>query len=147
MTLNIKICLILLLLDNNCKGIRVFDSLKRRGGSISSIRSFTPCLETLLPKMLERLGDYDKQPQADIGKHKILDGVARFMNGHNKMMGNNCGMFVIELAAFLMMDKDLSEVLKQNMDKYRPKMPTELLIYGCMHHEDSSWTKMFCIVF
>ncbi|CAH9099480.1 unnamed protein product [Cuscuta europaea] len=64
MPLNIGMHWILLVLDINGKRIRVYDSLKRRGDSLATMRAFLPCLETFLPRVMERLGVYDKRPNA-----------------------------------------------------------------------------------
>ncbi|VFQ70492.1 unnamed protein product [Cuscuta campestris] len=41
----------------------------------------------------------------------------------------NCGMFVLNFAEFLMMNKDVAEVKKRDMQAYRVKMTTQLLTY------------------
>ncbi|CAH9125524.1 unnamed protein product, partial [Cuscuta epithymum] len=69
--LNTAMHWVLLVLEINEKRIRVYDSMKRRGDTVSSIRSYTKCLETFLPKVMERLGVYDKRQQAAIGKGKL----------------------------------------------------------------------------
>ncbi|CAH9099549.1 unnamed protein product [Cuscuta epithymum] len=128
MPLNIGMHWILLVLDINGKCIRVYDSLKRRGDSLATIRAFLPCLETFLPRVMERLGVYDKRPNAQIGKGKIRVDIVR--NCPQQDDGGNCGVFIIKFAEFLMMDKDVSEVSKQDIEMYRQKMTTELLMYA-----------------
>ncbi|CAH9088411.1 unnamed protein product, partial [Cuscuta epithymum] len=128
MPLNIAMHWILLVLDINGKRIKVYDSLKRRGDSLSSIRVFIPCLENFLPKVMERLGVYDKRPEAHIGKGKIRIEMVR--NCPQQEDGGNCGMFIIKFAQFLMMGREVTEVSNQDMEMYRHKMMTELLMYA-----------------
>ncbi|CAH9104322.1 unnamed protein product [Cuscuta epithymum] len=77
---------------------------------------------------MERLGVYDKRPNAQIGKGKIRVDIVR--NCPQQDDGGNCGVFIIKFAEFLMMDKDVSEVSRQDIEMYRQKMTTEILMYA-----------------
>ncbi|VFQ59358.1 unnamed protein product [Cuscuta campestris] len=108
--------------------IRVYDSKGKKGKSCRALNEYVQCLTELLPVLLDLLSVYDEHSEGPMGKKKfnieVVDGCPQQDDGCN------CGMFMLKFAEYLMMDRKISDVHARDMEGYRVKMTTELMVYS-----------------
>ncbi|VFQ66998.1 unnamed protein product [Cuscuta campestris] len=120
----------LLVLSIREKMIRVYDSKVRRGQSLRNIHTHLPCLQTFLPKIMDRLGVYGDKNEAELGDTALrVEGVP---NCPQQVDGSSCGIFVVKFAEYLMMGKDVGGINAVKIDDYRKKMTVELMNYASL---------------
>ncbi|VFQ70636.1 unnamed protein product [Cuscuta campestris] len=118
----------LLVLDITQKVIRTYDSSLRRSDSKKKLQQFMTSLQMFLPKLMDKLGVYEGWEEGPIG-----DGVLAIEGGSccpQQNDGSSCGMFVVKMAEFLMMGRDVRDMDDAEVAAYRKKMTTELLAYS-----------------
>ncbi|VFQ95967.1 unnamed protein product [Cuscuta campestris] len=118
----------LLVLDITRKVIRTYDSSLRRSNSKRKLQQFMPSLQMFLPKLMDKLGVYEGREEGPIG-----DGVLAIEGGSccpEQNDGSSCGKFVVKMAEFLMMGRDVRDMGDDEIAAYRKKMTTELLAYS-----------------
>ncbi|VFQ59848.1 unnamed protein product [Cuscuta campestris] len=107
---------------------RTYDSSLRRSDSKRKLQQFMPSLQMFLPKLMDKLGVYEGREEGPIG-----DGVLAIEGGSccpQQNDGSSCGMFVVKMAEFLMMGRDVRDMGDDEIAAYRKKMTTELLAYS-----------------
>ncbi|VFQ81182.1 unnamed protein product [Cuscuta campestris] len=120
----------LLVLSIREKMIRVYDSNVRRGQSLKHIHTHLPCLQTFLPKIMDRLGVYGDKKEEDLGNIALrVEGVP---NCPQQVDGSSCGIFVLKFAEYLMMGKDVGGINAVKINDYRKKMTVELMNYAAL---------------
>ncbi|VFQ90219.1 unnamed protein product [Cuscuta campestris] len=118
----------LLVLDIKQKVIRTYDSSLQRCDSKRKLQQFMPSLQMFLPRLMDKLGVYEGREEGLIG-----DGVLAIEGGPccpQQNDGSSCGMFVVKMAEFLMMGRDVRDMDDDEIAAYRKKMTTELLAYS-----------------
>ncbi|VFQ72129.1 unnamed protein product [Cuscuta campestris] len=129
---------VLLVLEVEGRTIRVYDSKGKRGKVCRSLNGYGQCVTELLPVLLDLLGVYDEHADGPMGNKKfsinIIDGCPQQDDGCN------CGMFMLKFAEYLMMDRHISEVQSRDMEAYRVKMTTELIVYSNERKEQAKDT-------
>ncbi|RAL42494.1 hypothetical protein DM860_011112 [Cuscuta australis] len=119
---------VLLVLEVEGRTIRVYNSKGRKGNACRSLSVYVQCLTELLPVLVDLLGVYKEHSDGPMGKRKfsidVVDGCPQQDDGCS------CGMFMLKFAEYLMMDRNISEVHSRDMEGYRVKMTTELIVYS-----------------
>ncbi|VFQ74844.1 unnamed protein product [Cuscuta campestris] len=128
MPLNTSDHWMLLVLEVEGRTIRVYDSKGRKGKSCRALNEYMQCITELLLVLLDLLSVYDEHSEGPMGKKKfnieVVDGCPQQDDGCN------CGMFMLKFAEYLMMDRKISDVHARDMEGYRVKMTTELIVYS-----------------
>ncbi|VFQ73448.1 unnamed protein product [Cuscuta campestris] len=91
-------------------------------------RTYDSSLQIFLPKLMDKLGVYEGRE-----KGLICDGVLAIEGGSCCPQQNDrssCGMFVVKMAEFLMMGRDVRDMGDDETAAYQKKMTTELLAYS-----------------
>ncbi|CAH9104333.1 unnamed protein product [Cuscuta epithymum] len=108
--------------------IKVYNSNKRRSDSLRDILQYKNCITKMLPKILDFHNVYEAIDEEPMGKREILiEGVA---DCPQQDTSGNCGMYLLKIAEFLMMDMDLCELTADGMGMFRKKMVLELIEYS-----------------
>ncbi|VFQ73329.1 unnamed protein product [Cuscuta campestris] len=118
----------LLVLEVEGRTIRVYDSKGRKGKSCRALNEYMQCITELLPVLLDLLSVCDEHSDGPMGKKKFNIKVVDECPQQDD--GCNCGMFMLKFAEYLMMDRHISEVHARDMEGYRVKMTTELMVYS-----------------
>ncbi|VFQ81952.1 unnamed protein product [Cuscuta campestris] len=125
---------LLLVLEVEGRTIRVYDSKGKKGKICRALNTYVQCITELLPVLLDMLNVYDEHSDGPMGKRKFcikaVDGCPQQNDGCN------CGMFMLKFSEYLMMDRDIIEVHSRDMEAYRVKITTELMVYrGRLLHD------------
>lgn len=97
---------------------------------MKNIQTHLPCLQTFLPKIMDRLGVYGDKLDQELGKTALrVEGVP---NCPQQVDGSSCGIFVVKVAEYLMMGKDVGGIDAVKINDYRRKMTVELMKYASL---------------
>ncbi|VFQ60320.1 unnamed protein product [Cuscuta campestris] len=129
---------VLLVLEVEGRTIRVYDSKGKRGKVCRSLNGYGQCVTELLPVLLDLLGVYGEHTDGPMGNRKFSINIIDRCPQQDD--GCNCGMFMLKFAEYLMMDRHISEVHSRDMEAYRVKMTTELIVYSNERKEQAKDT-------
>ncbi|CAH9102287.1 unnamed protein product [Cuscuta epithymum] len=118
---------ILLVLDIGKKCIRVYDSIVRREQTNIHLHHYLPSMQMYLPRLMDKLGVYNERTEGPIRDDFLQIHMVKECPQQND--SDSCGMFVLKMAEYLMMGKDVEYVRPEDINAYRSKMTTELLTY------------------
>ncbi|CAH9088673.1 unnamed protein product [Cuscuta epithymum] len=119
---------VLLVLDIKNRKVRVYNSSSRRGDSLKDIRPFIPCIKVLLPKIMDYYNVHANSGEEPMGGKELqIEAVESCPQQTN---AGDCGMFVLKIAEFLIMDMELDGIDADEMPMFRQKMATELVMYS-----------------
>ncbi|VFQ71677.1 unnamed protein product [Cuscuta campestris] len=117
---------VLLVLAAESKIVWVYNS--KGGRSLKDIAEYSTCIKCLLPKLMDLCDVYINHPTGPMGDNKLDLKAADFCP--KQIDAGSCGMFVLKIAEYLMMDMDIRDIRTDQMAAYRMKMATELVRFA-----------------
>ncbi|VFQ69775.1 unnamed protein product [Cuscuta campestris] len=98
------------------------------GRSLKEIAEYSTCIKCLLPKLMDLCDVYINHPTGPMGDNKLHLKAVDFCPQQTD--AGNCGMFVLKIVEYLMMDMDIKDIRTDDMAAYRMKMATELVRFA-----------------
>ncbi|VFR03219.1 unnamed protein product [Cuscuta campestris] len=118
---------ILAVLDISEKCIRLYDS-NHKGKTICHTKPYLPCLQTLLPKVMDKVEVYKERKMPEMGDDVL--GIVNVNDCPQQQDAVSCGVFIVRMAEHLMMGMGVDEVDIAGIESFRKKIATEVLLYA-----------------
>ncbi|VFQ87126.1 unnamed protein product [Cuscuta campestris] len=132
MPINIGNHWILAVLDISKKWIKMYDS-NHKGKTCHHTKPYLPCLQILLPKVMDKLEVYKERKMPEMGDDVL--GIVNVNDCPQQQDTVSCGVFVVKVDEHLIMGMGVDEVHVAGIESFREKNATEVLLYANMRAE------------
>ncbi|VFR03194.1 unnamed protein product [Cuscuta campestris] len=103
---------------------KLYDS-NQKGKTSRHTKPYLPCLQILLPKVMDKLEVYKERKMPEMGDDVL--GIVNINDCPQQQDAVSCGVFVVKMAEHLIMGM---EVDVAGIESFRKKIATEVLLYA-----------------
>ncbi|VFQ66108.1 unnamed protein product [Cuscuta campestris] len=118
---------ILAVLDISKKCIGLYDS-NSKGKTSRHTKPYLPCLQILLPKVMDKLEVYKERKMPEMGDDVL--GIVNVNDCPQQQDAVSCGIFVVKMAEHLIMGMEVDEMDVAGIESFRKKFATKVLLYA-----------------